>query len=210
MPELPEVETIRRTLAPIKGKRIESLFFSELAPIETCSKAKIRQNLQAVSITELKRIGKYLLICTSNDKALVIHLGMTGQLTLVEEKTNKRPKHTHLELKFSDDSLLRFVDSRRFGTLSQAKNDGSENAFLARLGPDFLDSNFTKKDFIKRCRRHSKLNLKNLSLHQGIATGLGNIYACEALYAAKLHPEQKVINTSDLELAALFQASRKI
>lgn len=210
MPELPEVETLRRSLAPVKDLRIESLRLSRLCPVETTTPARVRRELTGATLTGWKRWGKYLLMLTDREVNLVLHLGMSGQLRFFDQDAPPSPKHTHLELKLANGALLRFVDPRRFGTVSLSwGNLHRDNPFLARLGPDYLDGNLTPEDFAARCRRHPKISLKAMSLNQGIATGLGNIYACEALYGAELDPRRSIAATSDVALHRFFTAARE-
>lgn len=210
MPEMPEVETIRRSLQAIIGLKIERIQFSKLAPIETTTPSEIRRTLHHTKLTALKRHGKYLLLQNEIGHALVIHLGMSGQLRFFKENPPPQAKHMHMEIRFTDGSYLRLVDARRFGTLSLTQRANyQDNSFLARLGPNFDDKNFSIEEFIQRCRRHSKLSLKSLTLNQGVAAGLGNIYACEALYRARLDPRRLVKQCSDQALAKLFHAARE-
>ncbi len=210
MPELPEVETIRRSLAFLEGKLVQSLWFSPLAPVEKCRPTQIRKILETQALRRLSRRGKYLLV-QSPKGSLVLHLGMTGQLRYFSSAADPRVPHTHLEIRFADGSLLRFIDPRRFGTLSVSlAADGADNPFLARLGPDFDDPLLDEEEFLRNCRRHSGLTLKSLTLNQGIAAGLGNIYACEALYAAELDPRKRVRRIKEASLRRLLQKTREV
>ncbi len=208
MPELPEVETVRRELAPLFPRSVARLYLSAVAPVETTTRGAVRQSLLDATLQGITRWGKYLLVATDRSGYLVIHLGMSGRLLFYDKAIPSRPKHTHLELSFQDGSLLRFIDARRFGTLSLADHNPLRNPFLARLGPDYLDPTLKTADFIQRCRHHRKLNLKTLLLNQKIAAGMGNIYACEALYHAELDPRRVVGETSDSELERLLASAR--
>ncbi len=211
MPELPEIETLRRSLKPVLGKYLAKINFSKLAPIETTTANHIQKNIQNQKIQKLARHGKYLLIVFSNHHALVIHLGMSGQLIYYPSKPVPERKHQHMILIFSDGSCLSYVDPRRFGTISLLLQEKpNSNPFLQRLGPDYLDKKLTDQSFIKRCRTHSQLHLKGLLLNQGVAAGMGNIYACEALYDARLDPRRRVSQCSDDELKSLFLAAKKV
>jgi formamidopyrimidine-DNA glycosylase len=211
MPELPEVETLRRSLQPLAGKTIGKVSFSPLAPVETTTPKFIRDVLEGQAIREISRWGKYLLLRVSPRSSLVLHLGMSGQLRFYSDDQTPKVSHTHMEVYFTDGSLLRFVDARRFGTLSLSQQkDGRDNPFLRRLGPDYLDEGLSDEKFISACRRHPGISLKSLTLHQGIAAGLGNIYACEALYSARLDPRRIVKRTSDEKLTALLLAARVV
>ncbi|MDO8494507.1 MAG: bifunctional DNA-formamidopyrimidine glycosylase/DNA-(apurinic or apyrimidinic site) lyase [Deltaproteobacteria bacterium] len=209
MPELPEVESIKRSLQGLVGKTIARFYFSRVAPVETTSPKQIEKTLHNKKISRLERRGKYLLLHTDPAASLVLHLGMTGKLLLLETPT-PREKHTHMELLFSDGTLLRFIDPRRFGTISLAcQSDGKDNPFLKKLGLEYNDSTQTRDDYIRQFRSHPKLSLKTALLHQGIIAGVGNIYACEALYRAKLDPRRLVQKTTDEALRKLLQALRQ-
>ena len=211
MPELPEVETVRRSISAICGKTIDSVWFSKLAPIETCSRAALLKALQASKLREPQRLGKYLIFTSNQEKQLVLHLGMSGKVLFHQQEPAAQPKHLHMKLTFNDGSVLLFEDARRFGTLSLVEaGKPNSNAFLNRIGPDWLAENFSVNDFISRTRKHPKLNMKALTMDQRIATGLGNIYACEALFTAKISPERLVKDCSDKELTALYHASQRI
>lgn len=210
MPELPEVETIRRSLQGVAGRCIESIYFSALAPVETTTPKKIRVALLHQMMTAIDRHGKYLLFRTKSGAALVVHLGMTGRLHFLQQPT-PRPQHTHLELIFTDHSRLQFIDARRFSTISITQDPAyRDNPFLKRLGPDFINGLVTPEAFVSRCRQHPGLTLKSLTLHQGVMAGLGNIYACESLYRAGLNPRRRVKRTSSEELKCLLAAARDI
>lgn len=209
MPELPEVEMIKRSLAPLVGKTVARVWFSRVAPVETTTPAKITRFLRGQIITALARRGKYLIIRTDRPIGLVLHLGMSGKLSFLETLT-PQPNHTHMEIFFSDGSRLRLVDPRRFGTISLTVcPDGSDNAFLRKLGFEYNDPTRTIEDFTAQFRRHPNLALKAALLHQGIIAGIGNIYACEALFRARLDPRRRVGETNDAELKRLLVAVRK-
>ncbi|HKX13432.1 MAG TPA: bifunctional DNA-formamidopyrimidine glycosylase/DNA-(apurinic or apyrimidinic site) lyase [bacterium] len=209
MPELPEVETIRRSLLFLEGRNVASLSFSRLAPVETTRPEILAKNFQGQRIHKLERRGKYLLICNEDGAAMVLHLGMSGRLQFFATAPARLGKHDHMVFEFDDGSRLIYQDARRFGTLSLSlRAERDDNAFLQRLGPDFLEENWIAEDFVGRCRRHPGIDLKALTLHQGIAAGLGNIYACEALYRAGLSPRRRIRRTKDSELAALWEAAR--
>ena len=211
MPELPEVETVRCSIGAICGKIINSAWFSRLAPIETCSRAALTAALQNAKLQQPERLGKYLIFTSNQKQQLVLHLGMSGKVLFHQQEPAIKPKHLHMSLTFNDGSVLWFEDARRFGTLSLMEaGKPSSNAFLQRIGPDWLSENFSVADFITRARKHPKLNAKALTMDQRIATGLGNIYACEALFSAKISPERLVKDCSDQELSALFHASQHI
>lgn len=220
MPELPEIETIRRSLDALRGAQMCAVTLSQLAPLAHASRADFRAMCRDKKIRALERIGKYLLLRldSTTPQRVIIHLGMSGQLRLFTVPTSEKfspqshaplPPHTHAVFTFANGDRLAYIDARRFGRLSLSRtDDGRDNPLLAALGPDYLDPQLSEKSFLARCRRHPKLNLKALALDQRIAAGLGNIYACEALYHARLDPRRAVYQCSDTELARLFAAAQ--
>lgn len=207
MPELPEVETIRRSLAPYCPFVIAEIRVSAVAPLVAVTTAALRTALQRHTITHLTRRGKYLLLALETGNALVIHLGMTGQLRGYREPPSSLHRHTHLQLIAHDGTCLHYIDPRRFGVISlHPLPDGRPHPALARLGPEY--DAISEAVFIARCRRHARLTLKSLLLHQGVVPGIGNIYACEALYRAGLDPRRLVQATSDEALRHLLAQIR--
>ncbi|MEO6775683.1 MAG: bifunctional DNA-formamidopyrimidine glycosylase/DNA-(apurinic or apyrimidinic site) lyase [Kofleriaceae bacterium] len=187
MPELPEVETVRRTLAPAIGAKILAAWDSGLGlhMARKPPRAKLKQ-LVGATITRLHRHGKYLLIETDTPHTLLVHLGMTGRLLIVTKGAPKA-KHTHVVLELGDREL-RFVDARRFGQIDVVER-GHEKAHegLALLGPDGLFEPVTGAYLFERSRA-KQATLKAFVLDQSVIAGVGNIYASEALWRAKLRP----------------------
>lgn len=209
MPELPEIESIRRSLLHIEGQFIQKLKLSDLAPVEHSPRPQVLKAFKETRLVKIKRRAKYLLFENEKQENLVIHLGMSGKLLHFPKALPQNPKHTHAIFHFKKGGTLLYIDPRRFGTLSLSR-ETSDNPFLNRLGPDYDDTLFTPEEFIARCRRHPKIDVKTLCLNQSVAAGLGNIYACEALYLAQLNPLKRVQQVSDAELTQLFHASRQV
>ena len=188
MPELPEVETVRRTLAPAIGAKILGAWDSGKG-LHMARKPP-RKRLAALvgaTITKLRRHGKYLLIDTDTPRTLLVHLGMTGRLLIVA-KASPRAKHTHLVLDLGDREL-RFVDARRFGQIDVIdRKTERDHEGLAVLGPDPLVDGFDGAYLFAKSRG-KQATLKAFVLDQGIVAGVGNIYASEALWRAKLRPD---------------------
>jgi formamidopyrimidine-DNA glycosylase len=191
MPELPEVETIRRQLAPhVEGRTLRHLdvldprFSMPLAP-EQLSSA-----LDGRVVERLARRGKYLIFELSDEAHLLVHLRMTGTLLL---DPGPRPAHARVVFDLGDHELV-FVDPRRFGTGELALGDAARDAFLAaRLGVEPFDDGFTT-DHLRTLARASRAPVKAFLLDQRKVAGVGNIYADEALYRAQIHP-LRVTNT---------------
>jgi formamidopyrimidine-DNA glycosylase len=188
MPELPEVETVRRTLTPAIGAQITRVWTSgkglhmQRAP----SKAKLGK-LVGTRITGLRRIGKYLLVDTDGEHSLLVHLGMSGRFR-IQRADEPRAPHTHVVLGLADGRELRFVDPRRFGQVDVApRHDPRAHPALAMLGPDPLTDGIDPDAFYARARGKQAI-LKAFLLDQTVLAGVGNIYASEALWRARLKP----------------------
>lgn len=184
MPELPEIETVRRGLTPhVVGKTIENVVVREHRlrwPIATGIAAFVRGR----SICSLDRRGKYLLV-RLNGGALIIHLGMSGSLRYLRGPMELR-KHDHFDVALSGGELLRFNDSRRFGSLHFAI-DPAEHRLLRGLGPEPLGSQFTA-DYLYELSRGRRTAIKQLLMNGRVVAGVGNIYANEALFRGAVHP----------------------
>ncbi len=187
MPELPEVETVRRTLAPAVGAKILAAWDSGqgLHMARKPPRKKLRA-LAGATITRIHRHGKYLLIETDTPQTLLVHLGMTGR-TVIVPKDKPRAKHTHVILDLGDREL-RFVDARRFGQIDVVeRGKESEHEGLAVLGPDGLLEPADGAYLFAKSRKKNA-TLKAFVLDQSVIAGVGNIYASEALWRAKLRP----------------------
>jgi formamidopyrimidine-DNA glycosylase len=187
MPELPEVETVRRTLAPAVGAKIVATWTSGkgLHMARKPPRAKLKE-LAGATITRIHRHGKYLLIETDTPNTLLVHLGMTGR-TLIVKKDAPKAKHTHVVLDLGDREL-RFVDARRFGQVDVVtRGKEKEHEGLAVLGPDGLFEPVSGEYLFEKSRK-KQATLKAFVLDQSIVAGVGNIYASEALWRAKLRP----------------------
>lgn len=190
MPELPEVETVRRTLAPIVGAHIHSTWWSGKnlrldTPVDLKS---LRKACRGAEIESIRRLGKYILIdlCDRSD-VILVHLGMSGRLRHFAEGS-VRPKHAHVEWRLDDGRLLRYSDPRRFGNVELvSRGREREHASLAKLGPDPLDDGITGPELREGCQRTAR-PIKVALLDQGLVAGIGNIYASEALWQAGIHP----------------------
>jgi formamidopyrimidine-DNA glycosylase len=187
MPELPEVETVRRTLAPAVGAKILGVWDSAKGlHMRRKPPRKRLQQLVGATLTAMRRHGKYLLLDTDTPYTLLIHLGMTGRV-LISASSTPRPKHTHLVLDLGDREL-RFIDARRFGQVDVVERDRErDHAGLALLGPDPLVHGIDIAAFVAAAKK-KKTTLKAFVLDQSVLAGVGNIYASEALWKAKLRP----------------------
>lgn len=206
MPELPEVETVRRSLEPILlGKTILQVVINYSGIIKKPDPSGFRAILEGRSILGVGRRGKYLLFKLSGNYTLVIHLRMTGQLVLVE-KGRESTKHTHLIFHLNEDIDLHFVDIRKFGMVYLIPTEHwNEIGGLAGLGPEPLSADFTQSYLEERISA-GKGNLKSFLLDQSQIAGIGNIYADEILFEAGLHPERLRLTLSGEEIERLYLA----
>lgn len=209
MPELPEVETIRRALHPnLVGKRITALM--NLSPKQLRGN---RSDILKATIVDTGRSGKVLHLKLDNDQCISVHLKMSGQLLYAPDKnkatfTNQIPfagsnhlpaKSTRIILEFNDGSALFFNDSRRFGWMQIASEPATPT------GPDVLSPSFSATYFLKRLSQ-TKKPIKAVLLDQAFLAGVGNIYANDALFTAGIHPTRLANELSDSEVRQLYQS----
>ena len=205
MPELPEVETTRRTLAPhligcvFTGSRLE--WPKAIAYPDPASFAR---RLSGRRIVDLERRGKHLIFVLDDGSRLIIHLRMTGSLQLAAQAASPT-RFTRNTLLLDGGAELRFVDLRKFGQLWLVGADEPEQLPFSNTGPEPLDLGFTADALATLLhRRHGKL--KATLLDQHVLAGLGNIYVDEALFEAGLHPERSMESLADDDIARLHGA----
>jgi formamidopyrimidine-DNA glycosylase len=209
MPELPEVETVRRTLTPAIGATIQGVWDSAkgLHMKRKPPRAALKK-LVGTRITGIRRHGKYLLVDTSGPLTLLVHLGMTGRFR-IQARSEPRAKHTHVVLDLGAREL-RFSDPRRFGQIDVIERAVErEHSALAVLGPDPLVDGIDDAAFFARSR-HKKATLKAFVLDQSVLAGVGNIYASEALWRAKLRPTTRAHRLTLDRSRALAAAIREV
>lgn len=219
MPELPEVETVRRGLAELlPGKVIANVGHIDSPKSFPNSQADVNGFAIGASISDVKRRAKVLLIELSSEYTLVIHLKMTGQLvfrapglafgaghpndSLIGELPDRS---TRVVIEFTDGSHLYFNDQRKFGWVKLYPTIEVPNIdFMRKVGPEPLEDSFTAKDFIQRIRRRNGTTVKAAILDQTVLAGVGNIYADEGLWGAMIHPATRVKEVADTQLANLL------
>ena len=188
MPELPEVETVVRTLRPrLLGARIAAVWTSGkgLRLARPVDRAVLARHSVAARIAAVRRKGKYILVDLDRGQAgVLIHLGMSGRLRL-QAASEPRAQHTHVVWSLAGGDELRFVDPRRFGWVAASQNVDALPE-LAGLGPDALLEMDVSR--LRALLAASAAPLKSFLLDQKRIAGLGNIYVCEALFRARLHP----------------------
>ena len=206
MPELPEVETVKNELTPHSvGRKITgvTLFWDGIVKQPTVT--DFRSHLIGQKITGLDRRGKYLIIGLTSDDLLVIHLKMSGSL-LISHDSSEPPKYTRAIIHLDKSSNIFFRDPRKFGAMWLVKDSSS---ITDKLGPEPLEGDFTPQVLAQRLRNR-KAPIKALLCDQSVIAGIGNMYADEALYAARIHPLRLGGSLSQDEIERLHHAIQQI
>lgn len=208
MPELPEVETVRRGLASaLPGRRIVAVVAPESEPTWLAWQAQWQAALTGATVRAVRRRAKFLIIDFDNDLALVVHLRMTGALT-INAADDAYPRHHRVGWRLDDGSELRFSDMRRFGT-AEVYDPAGLAARLASLGHEPLDT-LNAAAVRQALGMSPKLAVKAALLDQTRIAGLGNIYADESLHRAGIHPQRPVGTLTDDEIARLTAAIKDV
>lgn len=207
MPELPEVETTKRGISPhIVGKSIAKVVVRQ-RQLRWLITDNFEENLQNQIIEKVERRAKYLLIKTQ-DGTLIIHLGMSGNLRIVP--TNfPATAHDHVDIIFDENTVLRFNDQRRFGAMIWATGDVLKHSLLRDLGVEPLTENFTDSLLFQLSRR-KRVPIKTFLMAGKIVVGVGNIYANEALFMAKILPTRHAGDLSLIDCEKLVECIRII
>ena len=204
MPELPEVETIRRQLAPhLEGRALDTVEISDFRWTLPAPPELIADELTGAVVQRLGRRGKYMIWELDRDRHLLVHLRMTGALLLDPDPESP---HTRARFELDDGHLLTYVDPRRFGTGHLMLSAAARDAYLdARLGPEPLTPGFTP-EYLRERARGRTAPVKSFILDQRNIAGVGNIYADEALHRARVHPLRSAGSLTPAQWAALQQA----
>jgi formamidopyrimidine-DNA glycosylase len=208
MPELPEVEVLRRDLEKeIVGKKIKTV---EVAGLRSIRRHKQKKDfigaLEGHKFVSVARRGKYLVLRLDGPEALIVHLGMSGQLLKAKSARDKAPKHTHVVITFTQGGLMRFVDPRTFGEMFITSYDDLEQVEeLAHLGLDPLETALSWELFGRMLADH-KMRLKALLMDQKFIAGIGNIYSDEILFQAGLRWDRMSDSLSQQEVRRLYRA----
>ncbi|BDD41219.1 DNA-formamidopyrimidine glycosylase [Streptococcus ruminantium] len=208
MPELPEVETVRRGLNRlVKGKTIQKVEVA-YAPMVKTGVDRFCQDLVGQVIMDVQRRGKYLLIYLT-DFVLISHLRMEGKYNFFQKQVPTN-KHFHAFFTFTDDSTLVYQDVRKFGTMELLQEKNLSVYFASRkIGPEPTEEDFHLAEFTAKLAR-SKKSIKSHLLDQSLVAGLGNIYADEVLFRAQVHPAQVSHSLSANQITALRQATIEV
>ena len=244
MPELPEVETVRRGLAGlIVGRVVRSVAVRDSPKSFPNTQADVDEFMIGAEVTAVRRRAKVLLIDLQTQYTLVIHLKMTGQLVFVDnnagggmqpDSSSHTPatkdkvrfgaghpndsligelpdRSTRVMIEFTDDSWLYFNDQRKFGWIRLMPTVAvPEIDFMKKVGPEPLEADFTPEQFAARFARRAKTNIKAALLNQTVVAGVGNIYADESLWGARISPKRKVADITSEEFATLYTELRAV
>lgn len=208
MPELPEVETTRRLLEPhLLGRRVVSVHVGRDRMIRNQERPQdFTARLQGRTVLGTRRLGKHLLIDLSGDLTWLIHLGMSGRMS-VAEPHQERPPHTNVVVTLDDGAEVRFTDPRTFGHTEVLTPAELASAPMARHGPDALEALPGARGLGARLRGRAA-PIKALLLDQSVVSGVGNIYADEALHRARISPHRPGGSLGEAELRRLVRAVR--
>jgi formamidopyrimidine-DNA glycosylase len=210
MPELPEVETVTRGLKPLViGTIIKSVVIRNHSlryPIVN----NLPELIEGQEIIDISRRGKYIIMQLRTGN-LIIHLGMTGTLRILDVNTTIT-KHDHIDMLLENNTssvLLRYNDARRFGSISFSFNNPFEHKLIKNIGIEPLDNEFTAM-YLKNQAKNKNVNIKTFIMNGQVVAGVGNIYATESLFMARIHPLAKASSLSLEQFAALVKEIKDI
>lgn len=210
MPEGPEVETVRRSLEPLLVGRTLGAGWVSRHKLRTPVRTRQLAFLDGRRVLTLGRHGKLMWLDAEGGGGLLLRLGMTGKF-LVEPREKARHPHTHVVVPLDDGAEeLRYVDVRRFGEVVPFKRAAERDAERARLGPDPLSWTSEERALVVEKLKRTKRSLKDALLDQSVVAGVGNIYACEALFVAGLSPLAKGTSVSRAALDELAGAVERV
>ncbi|MEM8788655.1 MAG: bifunctional DNA-formamidopyrimidine glycosylase/DNA-(apurinic or apyrimidinic site) lyase [Pseudomonadota bacterium] len=217
MPELPEVETVRRGLEPVlQGRRIARADIRR-PDLRWPFPENLGSRLSGVRVLALRRRSKYILADLDTDETLIVHLGMSGRMlidgattaAMYHDRAALEP-HDHVVLDIEGGARVRFNDARRFGMMDLAGTPSAEaHRLLAGLGPEPLGNGFSA-DHLAAALRGRRTPIKAALLDQRIVAGLGNIYVCESLWHARIHPARSAGRIARARVETLVTAIRQV
>ncbi|MBP7722667.1 MAG: bifunctional DNA-formamidopyrimidine glycosylase/DNA-(apurinic or apyrimidinic site) lyase [Alphaproteobacteria bacterium] len=210
MPELPEVETVRRGLEPaLLGRRIKDVILRR-PDLRGAFPKNFRQEISGQKVMKLERRGKYILAVLENGEGFGLHLGMSGRIKIqAPSRDQDFGLHDHVIFVMEDDVKIIFNDPRRFGQLFKIGPHWDSEKPFAKMGPEPLDENFLKTGFGVKLK-NKKAPIKTALLDQNIVAGVGNIYACEALFEAGISPLKKAGAVSSAQIEKLVRAIQSV
>ncbi|MGR3365866.1 MAG: bifunctional DNA-formamidopyrimidine glycosylase/DNA-(apurinic or apyrimidinic site) lyase [Sagittula sp.] len=217
MPELPEVETVRRGLAPVMEGQVIARAQVNRPDLRWPFPERMAERLTGARVLQLRRRSKYILADLSTDETLLIHLGMSGRMLVsgdpLGQFVHAHPmpeKHDHVVFDMENGTRVTFNDPRRFGAMDLMPTQAAEaHPLLARIGPEPLGNAFTESHLVDRLKGRN-MPVKSALLDQKIVAGLGNIYVCEALFRGGIHPARRCVRISAARISALVPIVRDV
>jgi formamidopyrimidine-DNA glycosylase len=225
MPELPEVETIRKGLAPVLSGRCFVRVDARRGDLRVPLPPNFAARLAGRQIRILRRRAKYLLLDLDGGETLIVHMGMSGRFTVHQPGTTAKPggfahrqpgdgsgtgKHDHVIFETEEGSRIVFTDHRRFGLMLLANTeDLDRHDLFAGLGPEPLDESFTST-LLNAAIAGKRAPIKAALLDQRVVAGLGNIYVCEALFRARISPKRLAASVAGVRAARLVPAIKAV
>jgi formamidopyrimidine-DNA glycosylase len=209
VPELPEVETMRRLLAPaMEGARFVRVILNR-PDLRIPFKDRFAERLRGVTVNAVTRRGKYLVVHLSSGYELVMHLGMSGWFYVAKtgDRTREPDRHDHVIFVMSSGKTIIYNDPRRFGLMDLAASDDYKP--FGAMGPEPLSAEFDAAALARACRK-KKISIKVALLNQAVVAGVGNIYASEALHQAKVSPRRRALNMAKTSGVATKEAERVV
>lgn len=217
MPELPEVETVRRGLAPVmEGQQIAQADVNR-PDLRWPFPDRMADRLTGAQVLRLRRRSKYILADLSTDETLLIHLGMSGRMLISGDPLGRfvqdhppMQKHDHVVFHMGNGARITFNDPRRFGAMDLMQTAQADlHPLLANIGPEPLGNGFDGPHLVARFKGRNT-PVKTALLDQKIVAGLGNIYVCETLYRARIHPARKAGRIAAARVAAMVPIIRQV
>ena len=211
MPELPEVETVSQGIkSKLLNHKIRKVIVKR-RDLRFRMDTKLEQKITNTKINRVSRRAKYILINLDNGLTVIIHLGMSGRIVVEDLKSSKNIfKHTHLEIITTGKKKMKFIDPRRFGSvLLHETNNLNTHKLIKNLAPEPLTKEFNATYLFKALKGRSA-NIKSIIMNQFIVVGVGNIYASESLYKAKIRPGRQAKSLSLTECVLLAKSIKKV
>ena len=210
MPELPEVETVMRGMQPaLEGKKlinIEARCDSLRWPIPN----NFADRLRGRRVINIARRAKYILWYLDDETVMILHLGMSGRVSITAKRPSKIEKHDHLIFTTEEGAVIRFNDARRFGMVDLSTSGSVfQHKLLRQIGPEPLSNDFNELS-LKEMLRGKKTTIKNALLDQRVVAGLGNIYVCESLFRSNISPKRLALNVKGKRLKTLSLNIREV
>lgn len=207
MPELPEVETTRRGIEPhITGQQVNTVIVRQ-PKLRWPIPPRLKKTLPGQKILNVTRRGKYLLL-NATKGTVIIHLGMSGSLKLVESDQAAK-KHDHFDIVFNNNQTLRLHDPRRFGSVLWTTRPALNHPLLSSLGPEPLEDEFNT-NYLFQCSRKRSVAIKTFIMNSKVVVGVGNIYASEALFRSGIRPTIAAGKISKLRYQRLVNAIKNV